>query len=119
MDQYKLEITQLLDEAAQASDSRTNGLMDRDEFPILIRRLADVVQCLLVKQEHLERQRRELAQQFVRQSLDILDIAAPSDTPGKIHAAADVDGLIYDDMGPLNLVIPLAENVQSPPRPNL
>jgi hypothetical protein len=42
-------ISKLLDEAREATEAETNGLMDREDFRILINRLANTIRHLLHK----------------------------------------------------------------------
>ena len=59
--QIKSHVVKLLEEAEQAADVRTNGLFDRDEFPILIRQLLIVTRQLLAEREQMESYRNEPA----------------------------------------------------------
>jgi hypothetical protein len=47
----KPQIARLLIEADEAIDSRTNGLMDREDFLVLIQQLSGVIRDLLVERE--------------------------------------------------------------------
>jgi hypothetical protein len=49
--EVKSQIARLLNEADEAIDSETNGLMDREDFLILIHQLSGVIRDLLVERE--------------------------------------------------------------------
>lgn len=54
----KSRVASILEEAEQAADPKTNGLLDRGEFPIIIRRLLVTIQELLAERDELESQAR-------------------------------------------------------------
>ena len=59
MDQrLKSRVASIIEEAEQAADPKTNGLLDRGEFPIIIRRLLATMRELLAEREELESQTR-------------------------------------------------------------
>jgi hypothetical protein len=52
--QTKARIAELLEEAEQAADGSTNGLLDREEFLSVIRRLLVVTRKLLAERGQAE-----------------------------------------------------------------
>jgi hypothetical protein len=47
-------IAKLVEEAEEATDPKTNGLMDRDEFPVMIQKLLVTIQYLVAECESAE-----------------------------------------------------------------
>src|SRR5580704_10049285 len=97
-DQKRIHVTTFLKEAEEATDIRTNGLMDRKDFVMVIRGLVSLTQELLGECGQLEHQRDALLRRLTSMLPDTVGIPLPTDVQDQLQLTPmDVARLDQDD----------------------